>query len=213
MQAIQLVAAEGEHHQHPAGAEGGGEEGDQVAGGAVGPVKVLHDPQQRRARGQPLDHAEQQLEQPPLTRARDGGTRGRLAAPAEVGQQPGQLGARRTGDRLELGRVQLAGQAVQRLHHRRERQALPTQRHAAATQHPHPLLAGGGGQLLDQAGLADPRLSADQRHQGLAVGGAREQLAQPRQLLGAADEAPGRDLVRHDGPSMRAGAEEGRARI
>jgi hypothetical protein len=96
---------------------------------------------------------------------------------------------------------------------RRERQALLAEGHAAAAQHPHPLLAGGGGQLVGQPGLADPRLPADHRHLRLAVGGACQQLAQLRQFLGAADKAPGRDLVRHDGPSMPAGSEEGRARI
>jgi len=35
----------------------------------------------------------------------------------------------------------------------------------------HALLAGGGGQLLDQPGLADPGLPAHQRHQRLAGGG------------------------------------------
>jgi hypothetical protein len=50
VQAVQLVAAEGEHQQDPTGPKVGGEEGDQVAGGAVGPVQVLHDPQQRRPR-------------------------------------------------------------------------------------------------------------------------------------------------------------------
>jgi hypothetical protein len=64
------------------------------------------------------------------------------------------------------------------------------------------LLVGDGGQLLGQAGLADPRLPADHRHLRLAGGGTRQQLAQPRQFLGAADEPSGRDLVRHVGPSM-----------
>jgi hypothetical protein len=76
------------------------------------------------------------------------------------------------------------------------------ERHTAATQHPHPLLTRGGGQLLDQAGLADPGLPAQQHHQRLAVAGAGQQLTQPRQLGGAADEPAGGDLVGHVGPSM-----------
>jgi hypothetical protein len=112
VQAVQLVAAEGQQQQHPAGPQVGREEGDQVAGGAVGPVQVLHNQQHRRLRGQPLDHAKQQLEQPPLAGARDGGAGVRLAGPGEVGQQPGQVAAGRPGGRLQLGRAQLGGQAA-----------------------------------------------------------------------------------------------------
>jgi hypothetical protein len=60
----------------------------------------------------------------------------------------------------------------------------------------------GGGELLDQVGLAYPRLPAQQDHQRLAVAGTGQQLAQPRQLVGAADEAARGDLVGHVGPSM-----------
>jgi hypothetical protein len=194
---VQLVAAEGAHQQHPSRPQIGGQEGEQVAGGTVGPVQVLHDPQQRRPRGQPPDQPQQQLEQPPLTGTRDPGTGGRLAAGDEVGHQAGQLGAGRASDRLQLGRVEVAGQAAQRLDQRGERQALLAQRHAAAAQHPHTLPAGGGGQLLGQPGLAHPGLPADQRHQRLTGGGTRQQVTQPRQLLGAADEPPGCDPVGH----------------
>jgi hypothetical protein len=137
-------------------------------------VQVLHHPQQRRARGQPLDHPQQQLEQPPvrgLAGARRTAASGRLAAPGQVGQQAGQLLPGGAGDRLKLGRVELAGQAPQRLGDRRERHAFLAQRYAAATQHPHALPASVGGQLLDQAGLTDPRLPTDHRYQRRAVGG------------------------------------------
>jgi hypothetical protein len=129
--------------------------------------------------------------------ARDRGARGRRVAPGEVGNQAGQVGTGGPGDRRQLGRVEVAGQPAQGLGDRRERHALLAQGDAAATQHPHALVGGGDGQLVGQPGLADPRLPADQCHQRLAVRGMREQAAQPRQLLGAADEAPGHDLVRH----------------
>jgi hypothetical protein len=135
-------------------------------------VQVLDDQQQRRPGGQPLDHAEQQLEQPPLAGLRDDRRRRRVTAPGQVGQQSAQLGTGRAGDRLQLGRVQLVGQAAQRVGDRRERQALLAEGHAAAAQHPGALLVGDVGQLVGQAGLADPRLPADHRHLRLAVGGA-----------------------------------------
>jgi hypothetical protein len=113
-----------------------------------------------------------------------------------------QLLAGGAGDRRQLGRVQLARQAAQRLGHRRERQPLLTQRHATAIQDPHALLLRCRGELLDQPGLADPGLPTDQRQQRLAAGGAGSQLVQPRQLAGAADEAARGDPVGH-GASMR----------
>jgi hypothetical protein len=165
-------------------------------------VQVLHDQQQRRAGGQPLDQPQQQLEQPPLTGARRHGANGRLATPGEIGQQPAQLRPGGAGDRLQLGRVQLVGQATQRLGDRRERQALLAQRHTPTNQHAGALLLRCRGELFDQAGLADPGLPAHQHQQRLAAGGAAQQPAQPRQLLDAAHKpAPG-DLVGHAGPSM-----------
>jgi hypothetical protein len=136
VQPVQLVAAEGEQHQHRAVAEVGGQEGDQVAGGAVGPAQALHD-QQQPSRGQPLDHAQQELEEPPLTGAPDRGAHGLPVAPGKVGNQAGQLGTGGTGNRFQLVRVEGAGQPTQRLGDRRERHALLTERHAAAAQHQH----------------------------------------------------------------------------
>ena len=157
VQPVQLVAAEGEQHQHRAVAEAGGQEGDQVAGGAVGPAQALHD-QQRPSRGQPLDHAQQELEEPPLTGAPNRGAHGLPVAPGKVGNQAGQLGTGGTGNRFQLVRVEGAGQPTQRLGDRRERHALLTERHAAAAQHQHALLGGGDGHLVGQPGLADLRL-------------------------------------------------------
>jgi hypothetical protein len=159
-------------------------------------VQVLHDHQQGSARGQPFDHAQHQREQPPLAGA-VAGDGGRLAVQGQVGDQAAQLAAGWAGDRLQLGRFQVAGQAAQRLDQGREGQALLAQRHAAAAQHPHAPLGGGGGQPPGQPGLADPSLPTDQRHQRLTVIGAHQELPQQRQLLGTADEAPGHDLVGH----------------
>ena len=87
--AVQLVAAVG-GHQHDRGlGQVGHQERQQVQGRAVGPVQVLDGQDQRPLGGQPLQHAEQPLEQPrpgQLARGRRGGL-GR----AEVGDQPGQL--------------------------------------------------------------------------------------------------------------------------
>jgi hypothetical protein len=76
----EAVGADGEHEQPSLAQHVAEQEGEQVAGGAVGPLDVL-DPDRERARGrQPRDQRERGLEQPraggrPLSRSR--GPRGR----------------------------------------------------------------------------------------------------------------------------------------
>jgi hypothetical protein len=63
--AVQLVGPVAGHQGHPAAAQGPDQEGQQVAGGAVGPVHVLDDQQQRGQLGQPdqqRQHAVEQLD-------------------------------------------------------------------------------------------------------------------------------------------------------
>jgi hypothetical protein len=119
-------------------------------------VQVLHDQHQRPSRAQPLDHAQQELEQPPLTGARQHRAHGRPVAPGKVGNQAGKFGTGGTGNRFQLVRVEGAGQPAQRLGDRRERHTLLAEGHAAAPQHQHALVGGGGGHLVGQPGLADP---------------------------------------------------------
>jgi hypothetical protein len=139
-------------------------------------VQVLHDQHQRPSHAQPLDHAQQELEQPPLTGTRHRRAHGRpVAAPGKVGHQAAQFGTGGTGDRFQLVRVEGAGQPAQRLGDRRERHALLAEGHAAAAQHQHAPLRGDGGHLVGQPGLADPRLPTDQRHQRLPAGGVGQQ--------------------------------------
>jgi hypothetical protein len=64
--AVQLVGAVGAHDQHPLLAERAGEEAHEPAGGAVRPVQVLDDEQQRLLRGHRVEHREQRLEHPHL---------------------------------------------------------------------------------------------------------------------------------------------------
>jgi hypothetical protein len=159
-------------------------------GGAVGPAQVLHHQQQRRGGGQLLDHPEQPLEQPPLPGTRHRSTprppgRSRPGRAAAGSAPPGPDPRPHPAPPRPAGRP---GRAV--LGDRYERQTVLVERHVAAAQHPHALPAGDGGQPLDQPGLADSRLPAGHRYQRRAVGGMGQELAQPRQLLGAADERP-----------------------
>ena len=202
VQPIQLVAAEGAHQQHPARPKGGGEEGEQVAGGAVGPVQVLHDPQQRRGGGQPLDHPQQQLEQPPLARlapattaaaasppqARSGSSRpsSARAGPATASSSAGSRSSARPRSASMTGANGRPSSPSGTQPPRSTRRPCPRCRRPAAR-------PGGSCRPPPPRRSAPP--AAGRRRQG-------QQLAQPRQLLGAADETAGRDLVGHAGPSM-----------
>jgi hypothetical protein len=150
--AVQLIGAVAQHQRDPA-AQVPDHKAQQVAGGLVGPVQVLDHQQHRPTRGQPVQHPQQQLEQPRWRQRR----RCRLAggSHAQLGDQPSQLPAGAAQDLCELLRIQGAGQRAQRLDHRRVGQHTLTHVQAAATEYHHPGLGGVVGQLGDQAGLAD----------------------------------------------------------
>ncbi len=68
MAPMELVGTIGEHDANPDVVEVAHQEAEQVARRLVGPVEVLDDEGDRGSRGQPLEHTEQQLEQPSLRR-------------------------------------------------------------------------------------------------------------------------------------------------
>jgi hypothetical protein len=104
--AVQLIRAVGQQQRH-AGAQVADQEAQQVAGGLVGPVQVLDHQQQRAALSEPVQHPEQQLEQP-TRRERASPGRGLDSGPsgsAKLGHQARQLGAGTAEHALQLGRV------------------------------------------------------------------------------------------------------------
>jgi len=197
----QLLAAEGKRHHHADRVEVSGQEGNQVTSGAIRPVKILHDQQQRRLGRQPLDHAEQQIEQATWTGTRSAVGRTSPAAPGGIVKQAAHFLLSRADDRRQLDRAEFAGKATKRLDDRRERQALLAERHAAAAQHAHALPPRGASQLAGQPGLASPRLPADQNQHRLTADGTAEQVAKQCQLPGTADE-PARHACLQHGVSM-----------
>jgi hypothetical protein len=119
---MQLVAAIGRDQQDPRAAKRLHEKGQQVEGGPVGPVQVLHDEHQRLLLREPHQHAEHQLHQ--LRGAERVGGRTRRPVSCELGQLPGQLCACRTQHYVELVRRHACHNGPQGVHERRERQAL-----------------------------------------------------------------------------------------
>jgi hypothetical protein len=203
--AVQLVAAVGHHQQQAAVAQVADQEGEQVAGGPVGPVQVLDDQEGRAFGAEAFQQPQQQLEQPPLLRpgtrvAAEGGTvpgagPGRRS---QLGQEAGQLDPGPPGDHPgQRGLVQVAHERAQGLDQWSERHPLAAQLHAAAVQDGHPGGPGGGHHLADQPGLADPGLAADQHRGGDVAGGPLAGRGQPGQLLGPADEGRAGERRRH----------------
>jgi hypothetical protein len=146
-------------------------------------VQVLDRQHQRPLGGQPLDHAQQPLEQPrpgQLTRNRCGGL-----GWAEVGDQPRQLRPAGSDDVLEGGRVELADQLAQRLRDGRVWQGTLPGVQAVADEYASACRVRAGSELAQQAGLADPGLAAQQQHTRRATG---QRAIEPGEFLGAADE-------------------------
>jgi hypothetical protein len=184
MAPVELVAAVGQHQGH-AGAQVADQEAQQVTGGLVRPVQVLHDKQHWAALGQVVQHPEQQLEQPRR------GQRGRLLPTglwAELGDEPSQLRAGAAQHPLQLLRVHGAGERAQRLDHRRIRQDPFPDIQAAPGECDGADLADGAEQFGDQAGLADAGLAPHQDDGRFPICGPPSSRLESLKLLDAADK-------------------------
>ena len=162
MAAVQLVAAEGGDDEQPLVARRSGEEGQQVARRAVGPVRVLDDEQDRVGVAETAEEPEDALEDPDLEPVGLAGRdRARVGHARELGNEPGELGQAGPGGRCDALRLDLAGQGAQRLDDRAERQPLVADRHRAALEDEPAALAQPPGELGHEAALADARLATD----------------------------------------------------
>ena len=63
MAAVQLVGAEADDHQHAIGVQRAHEQGDEVERRPIRPVQILDHEHERAVGSEPLDHAQDQLEQ------------------------------------------------------------------------------------------------------------------------------------------------------
>jgi hypothetical protein len=162
---VQLVGAKGDQDQHAVqDLLVADQEGQQVARGPVGPVRVLDHEDEGPALGQAPQQDQHLLEHPGprLTRV---GLGGRLP---ELGQQPGQvLGAPAGQQARDAAGAQVADELPQHPGERRERQAFRAQLQAVAGQGPGRVSP--GGELADQPRLAYPGLTADEHRRRLAA--------------------------------------------
>ena len=113
VRAMQLVRADGEHHQQPL-RPAGDEEADEVQRRPVGPLHVLEHDHQRTLVRQPVDHAQDELQHPRgIALAR----RPAAGAVVELGDEPPDLGPSGPQEVIELVVGEVPGQRPQHLHH------------------------------------------------------------------------------------------------
>ena len=184
---MQLVGAVAGHQGHPAAPQGADQEGQQVAGGAVGPVQVL-DHQQQRASSDRRTSSDSTRRTAAPARSRPPGA----PAPADrLGQEPAQAGHSRGQQGGHLGLARSGAEVAEGVHEGHVREANVADLHAAADQHPDAAALGPGGELVEQPGLADAGVAGDQPDGRAAALGPAEQGDQVAELLGPADEAAG----------------------
>jgi len=187
MAAVQLVGAEADDHEHAIGVQGAHEQGHEVERRPVRPVQILDHEHERAVGGQPLDDADDELEQagrPALTQRR-GADR---AVRVEVRQHLRQIGAGGPDEGVELLGRRVAHERAEHVGERAERQALAAHLDAAAREDPRARGARALGGLLDEPRLAHAGLPAEEHGRGIAPDGSVERGRQRRQLGLPADE-------------------------
>ncbi|ESU47380.1 hypothetical protein P376_4642 [Streptomyces sp. HCCB10043] len=181
--AVDVVGAVGADDHEAAGTQGAEEIGEQMPGGGVRPVQILQDEDDRAVGGDLLQQASGEFEEAGGAVLVGGVPVGR----AQLGQEAGQLAllAGAGGGHL-LG--QSTPQGAQGGREGGERQPVGPDLDAGSDGDHGVAPLGRRDELLDQAGLADARLAADQQRLRIAGSGPRERLGERRELLGAPDE-------------------------
>lgn len=191
---VDVVGAVAGEDEEAAGAQGAEEVGDEAAGGGVGPVQVLDDEDDGAGGGEVFEETGGQVEEAGgafLAGAGEGGF-------AEVGQEPGEFALLPGGAGGEL----LGEQAAQGAQHGGERgegQSFGAALHAGAEGDEGPVSGGFGGELLQEPGLADAGLAADQQGPGFSCPYLRQRPAEGVEFCGASDEDRADRLVFHAG--------------
>ncbi|SCG09961.1 hypothetical protein GA0115255_126473 [Streptomyces sp. Ncost-T6T-2b] len=181
--AVDVVGAVGADDHEAAGAQGAEEIGEQMPGGGVRPVQILQDEDDRAVGGDLLQQASGEFEEA-------GGAvlvGGVPVGLAQLGQEAGQLAllAGAGGGHL-LG--QSTPQGAQGGREGGERQPVGPDLDAGSDGDHGVAPLGRRDELLDQAGLADARLAADQQRLRIAGSGPCERLGERGELFGAPDE-------------------------
>ena len=122
---------------------------------------------------------------------------------SELRHQASELGGRRRPQRLEIELAEHSArqhgrQSPERFDERGEREpAALAEADAAAVEYDRGARSSPGGDLVDQPGLADPRLSADEDDRRIAGAGGFDGRCHDGGLRIAADETRARDAASH----------------
>jgi hypothetical protein len=152
-------------------------------------VQVLDHQHQRLPLGDPVEQGCDELEQVTPAGLADG-VRWRWS---QLGQEPREVLLTPVENLRAVG----VHQPAQRGRERREGQALLAELQALAGEYTGALRGGHPAELLDQAGLADARLAADQHGRRLGVAGALQGVAQHGEVGLPADQELTAGLRRH----------------
>ena len=149
---------------------------EEVARRRVAPVEVLEDEHERLVRGEALEEAEDQLEEPRLVgpgtdrrpAQRGECLRGRADVPPEPGRQRRELEPDRTQQPAEGLRPDHRPEGPERVEERPVRDPVAAQVEAGADDHPPSVGLGPRPELRHEPGLAEARVAADQDNARLA---------------------------------------------
>ena len=185
MAAVQLVAAVGADHEDVLAAQRAGEEDEEVARRAVGPVEVLDDEDGGVVAAEAVEQGEQRLEEPRL-RGDLADVGGRRLRAAELGQELGEVVAA-GAEGVEDG-VAGAHERAQRGDDRRVGQLAGAELDALAEEDARAAVRGARRELVDEAGLAHARLAGDEGEVGDPAPRLLQQVRQLGELRLTADE-------------------------
>ena len=189
MPAVELIRPERADDEQPLVACIAGQEREEIACRAVGPVQVLDDEEDRGLLPEPAEESEDPLEDPCLEPFDLAGRRGPVVDDrGQLRDQPRELREAGSGRRRDALAVDVTNQGAQGLDDRTERQAIIAQGDRASLEDEPLTLADGRGELGDETALADARLATDQEQSRVAgrdgVGRREERL----ELTDATDE-------------------------
>ena len=207
--AVQLVDAVREDREHALAAERAREEGDERPRGRVGPVEVLEREDDGRVRADAVEQREDRLEQAALRGPVGAVVRRRRAG--QPGEEPGELGAVARMERVEGG-MAVAGERAKRRHQRGVGHLALAELDGVAAQDLRAGRLGAPEQLVDEAGLADPRVTRYEGERRSAGAGVPQRVLELLQLGRAPDHPAAGDPRRHGTSMARATPDPRRCR-
>jgi hypothetical protein len=195
MAPVELVGPIGRDHDQASTARVARQEADEVAAPRIGPVDVLEDEDERALVSETAEELEHDLEEAGLVGGRGQRplTRGASLGRGKVRQEVRELDAAGAKELVEPVGRQGSEQWTQGANDGRVREPGRAHLHRAADEDAGAALAGAGGKLRHQPGLADAGLAGDQHERWLAGAGSVEGSGEAVELRRTPDEDRARD--------------------